>query len=263
MSTPMRAPDFADVSDRIPGDPRAERDEEGEEVRTRDDAREAVGRRVEVLGAHPDRLEHQAGDGHGRDGGGEADRQGEERAQRQRGAALDEGDADPGHRAELGADDHGADDEDGRVEQDADGGDEPGQHHERGERPVQLRRLRRPRRHLLPDDGVGGRALRLADGALHPVGDVEVDLEDGDRALALDAEVTQVAQDDRRLLAGEVDEDEIALGAPRRPRQVDEVARRGLVVKEIEHIVGQPARHDDAQVVHRALVAIFRRRGRP
>ena len=36
-----------------------------------------------------------------------------------------------------------------------------------------------------------------------------------------------------------------------------------LVVEQVEHIVGQRARHDDAQVVHGALVAILGRRGRP
>jgi hypothetical protein len=92
---------------------------------------------------------------------------------------------------------------------------------------------------------------------------VEVDLEDGDRALPLHAEVAQVAQDDRRLLAREVDEDEIALRPAGGAREVDEVAGGRLVVEQPEDIVGQRARHDDAQVVHGALVAILGRRRRP
>ena len=246
----MSAPDFADVSDRIPAIPA--------QNATKNAKKSGLAMILERLweaaskfsGLAPIALNSRQATVTSRDRDREADRQREQRPQRERRSALDERDADPGDRAELRADDHRADDEDRRVEQDADGRDEPGEDHERGERPVQLGGLRRPRRHLLPHDGVGRRALRLADRPLHPVGDVEVDLQDGDRAVALHAEVAQVAQDDGRLLAREVDEDEIALRPAGGARQMDEVARGGLVVEQLEDIVGQRARHDDAQVVH-------------
>ena len=61
----------------------------------------------------------------------------------------------PGERAELGADDHRADDQDRRVEEDPDRGDQAGEHHEGEEGPGELDVLRGPRLDLLPDDGVG------------------------------------------------------------------------------------------------------------
>ena len=167
----MSAPDFAAVSDSTPAMPAQNATKNAKKsglAMILDRLWEAASK---FSGLAPIAWNSRRRDRHDRDRDREADRQREQRAQRQRRSALDERDADPGDRAELRADDHRADDEDRRVEQDADGRDEPGEHHERGERPVQLGGLRRPRRHLLPHDGVGRRALRLADRPLHAVGD--------------------------------------------------------------------------------------------
>ena len=72
------------------------------------------------------------------------------------GAALDRGHHDPGERPELGADDHGADDQDLRVGQDPDRGYEGRNDHECKEAEGELRAHGRARLDLFPDDSVGG-----------------------------------------------------------------------------------------------------------
>ena len=163
--TPIRAPDFAEVSESIPASAGDEGDDERERVGLGDE----VGERV--VGDHEDRrgrgrcarstsANRQRGDDPDR----EPDRErAEPTAGRRRAAALDDRDAEPGDRPELRADDHRADDQDRRVEKDA--------------RPtairqasamnarklaVELRVLRRPRLDLLPDHGVARVALRGA-----------------------------------------------------------------------------------------------------
>ena len=60
----------------------------------------------------------------------------------------------PGERPVLGADDHRPDDQDRRVEEDADRGDQAGERHEGEEARVELGVLGGPRLDLLPDHGV-------------------------------------------------------------------------------------------------------------
>ena len=101
-------------------------------------------------------------------------------------AALDGGDAEAGERPELRADDHRADDQDRRAEEDPDRGDQAGEDHEDEEVAAQLDALRGARLDLLPDDGVGGHALRRPLGPSGGVGDLRVDLLERDRAVAGD-----------------------------------------------------------------------------
>ncbi len=67
---------------------------------------------------------------------------------------VDQRDAEPGERPELRADDHGADDQDQLVGEDADSGDQRRHDHEGEEAAGELDVLRSPRLDLLPDDGV-------------------------------------------------------------------------------------------------------------
>ena len=109
---------------------------------------------VEVGG--PDREREQRS---GRDPDREADRERPQRAPGDVGPALDERDAEAGDRPELGADDHRADDQDRRVEEDPDRGDQAGERHEGEEDGVELDVLGGPRLDLLPDHRVAGAAL--------------------------------------------------------------------------------------------------------
>ncbi len=133
IRTPTRAPDFALVSERMPAAPAkiATRNENSSGCEMKwvfgwNDGREAVGGRADPV----DREREQEG---GRDPDREADRERQQRALDQVGPALDEGDAEAGDRPELRPDDHRSDDQDRRVEDHSDRGDQAGQHHEHQE----------------------------------------------------------------------------------------------------------------------------------
>ena len=121
---------------------------------------------------------------------GKADRERGQRAQADVAAALDDRHAEAGERAELGPDDHRADDQDRRAEEDPDRGDQAGEDHEErgscrparssprcGPRPPPRRPRRRRSRGAARSAALGG------------VGDLRVDLLERDRALAGDAEL--------------------------------------------------------------------------
>ena len=95
----------------------------------------------------------------------EADGQRDERPAGQREPAVHERDADAGERPELGPDDHRADDQDHRVGQDPDPGDQRREHHEGEEAARELGALGGAALDLLPDDGVGRRAAAACSAA--------------------------------------------------------------------------------------------------
>ena len=143
----------------MPAAPGAGGDEEGEEVRRADEVREAVVLEAEVVVEQPDRPEQRASSRRRpRSRAGSRRRARGPSAGRAR-RALDQRDAEPGERAELRPDDHRADDQDRRVLVDADRRQQRRDDHEDQEDGGELDLLARPRLDLLPDDGVGRRAL--------------------------------------------------------------------------------------------------------
>ena len=96
-------------------------------------------------------------------------------------------------------------------------------------------------------------APRAASSACSAVyGDERVDVLHRDRALAVDPELLQVADDHAGVLAGDVAEDHVALRLVGGARQVDQVAggRRGL--EQVQGVLGVVAGRDDPQMDHAA-----------
>jgi hypothetical protein len=238
MNTPISAADFAVVSESIPTMPAQKA------------TKNAKKSGFEMVFASAWSCASKRRDDHAADGAQQADGERPCRAHREGCAALQRGDAEPGDRAEVGADDHRADDEDRGVEEQPDGGDERREHHEDDEAERQLGALRRALRDLLPHDGVGGRSLRDALGAVHPVRQLGLDRLHRDRAVVVHVELAQVGEQDARVLARDVAEHEIALRAPRRVAQHDDVARRLRALEHLEDAVGARLRRDDPQVEH-------------
>ncbi len=84
-------------------------------------------------GAVPTALRISGPEDRGADRDAETDAESDERTPCERQATLDDGDADAGERAELGADHHRPDDQDQRVGEDPHGGDQRRDDHERDE----------------------------------------------------------------------------------------------------------------------------------
>ena len=158
--------------------------------------------------------------------------------------ALHERDAEAGERAELGADDHRSDDQDHRVLEDPERGDHRREHHEGDEAEGQLRALGRLELDRLPDDCVGRRPDGCLLGAARRIGDHRRDRLEDDRALALQPERAQLGDDEARVLACNVAEDEIAVGSLGGVAQADHVERRGMVADDAvaRHRRGRAAR---------------------
>jgi hypothetical protein len=154
---------------------------------------------------------------------------------------VDEGDAEARERAELGADDHRADDQDRGVLVDADRGEERRDHHEREERRRELDAFVRARLDLLPDDGVGRSAPGALDRDLGVLGDLRVDLVERDRPVLGDAERAEIGDNDGRVLARDVGEDEVAGGVARGGLEQDDVADRLGALEQRECALGPAA----------------------
>ena len=123
------------------------------------------------------------------------------------------GHAEGGDRPELGPDDHRSDDQDDLIGEDADRGDQHREDHEGDEARRQLDVLRRSLLDLLPHHGVGDGARRRPLRPLRGLRDLGVDLLHRDRAVAVDLELAQVADQHARVLARDVAQDHVALGA--------------------------------------------------
>jgi len=174
-------------------------------------------------------------------------------------AALDQGDAEAGDRTELGANDHRADDQDWRAEEETDRCDQAGEDHEDEEIAAELDALRGARLDLLPDDRVGGQAARRALGAVGVVGKLRVDLLERDRAQAGDAESLEIVDQNARFLAGDVAEDQVARRLAGHPGEEDEVRGRCGVAQQVHNLRRQLGRDDDPQVDH--VRSVSRRAG--
>ena len=140
----------------------------------------------------------------------EADGERRERAARELALPLDHRDAEARDRPELGPHDHGPDDQDRRVEQQPDGGNQRGQHDEGEVRARELGLLGGPGLDLLPDDRVGRAAARRALGLLRSLGERRVDRLERDRALLLEPQLAQVADDHAGILARDVRHDHVS-----------------------------------------------------
>ena len=81
----------------------------------------------------------------------------------------------------------------------------------------------------------GSPAGRLL-GPLRGLGDLRVDVLHRDRALAVDPELPQVADDHARVLARDVAQDHVALGPLGRALEVDQVADRGRALEQLERL---------------------------
>jgi len=227
----------------------AQGDEEREEVRRRDDLREAVVISREVLREQAGRLEH--GRHHDR-----RDRErepgGERRggAQREHPRRLDDRHAESGDRTELRPDDHRADDQDRGVEVDPDRSDQRREHHEGQERDRQRRALHRVLLDLLPDDRVGRLAAGELLGALAALGDLRIDRLQRDRPVLADPEVAQIRHDHARLLTRNVAQDHVAVRPARRPFEHDDVADRFRLVEQLQRAPRPVGLGHDPQVHH-------------
>ena len=142
IRTPISAPDLAEVRDSIPATParNATKNEKKSgsvmnSVNSRSSRSKPVGRQAELLDRERDEEPR-------RDRHRKADRERFQRTQRETAALLHERDAQPRERAELRAHDHRADNQDRRVQKDAGGRDQHGEHHELDEVARTARRSR-------------------------------------------------------------------------------------------------------------------------
>ena len=215
----------------------------------------------ELLRDQAERIEREREQEDGGDPDRKADRERLERAPRDVAAALDRRDAEAGDRAELRADDHRPDDQDDLVGEDPDRRDQHRDHHEAEEARRELDVLRGPRLDLLPDDGVRGRRSGRCLRPLRRLGDLRVDLLHRDRALDVDLELAQVADDDARVFARDVAQDHVALGPQGRALEADQVAHRGRALEQLERVLCLVRGGHDPQVDH-ARLAYSRRADR-
>jgi hypothetical protein len=91
------------------------------------------------------------------------------------------------------------------------------------------------------------RLARRAGGARDDRGDRLQD----DRALALDSELAQVGDDDARVFARHVAEDEVARGLLGGTLKADDVQGGGVLAEDAIGLLGERGRSHDAQVHHR------------
>ena len=116
-------------------------------------------------------------------------------------------------------------------------GDQAGDDHEDEEGRRELGRLRGaglrppPRRRRRSARRARARSPCSARG-----GDLDVDLDDGDRAVALEVERLEVAEDDAGVLAGDVGQDQVALRLLRDPLEVDHVADGVAGPQQLDHL---------------------------
>ena len=120
-------------------------------------------------------------------------------APRDRRPAADDRDAQRRQRPELGADDHGADDQDRGVGEDPDRGEERRDDHEREVAEREIRALADLLLDLLPEDGVRRRAGSLAHRAARTFGERRVDARDRDRSVPVEPEGAQAPRRRRSL----------------------------------------------------------------
>ncbi len=173
-----------------------------------------------------------------------------------------EGDGDD--RAVLGADDHGADDQDGGVGQDPDGADQGGQG-QQGEKAGRVDGVGADLRlHEVPDR-LGVAVVVAAVRAVEVAGpDLGVDGLDGDRAeLAArrlrpggggGLELAEAAQHRVRGRAGQVELDGVAGRLAGGAGQHDQVDDAGAGRQQAEHACGQGRRAGYAHMQHRGIV---------
>ena len=227
ISTPTSAPDLAEVSESMPAAPAKPATMKEKASGWEMNWVSGCSALLEVVVDPAGRATQQGEQEGGGDPEREADRERRQRAHGDVAAALDDRDAEPGERAELGPDDHRADDQDRRVEEDPDRGDQAGEDHEGEEVAAELGVLRGARLDLLPDDRVGGQRRAAARSARSAASEIcesicSIAIEPS-RAIA---ELLQVADDHAGVLAGDVAEDHVARRLARRARQVDQVAGR-------------------------------------
>lgn len=160
-------------------------------------------------------------------------------------------DGEPGERAELRTDHHCPDDQNQRVRDDPECGDHGREDHEGEEADRKLCALGCLLLHRLPDDGVGRRTDCLVLGASGGPRNEGRDRFKRDRALALQAELAELCDNDAGVLTCHVTEEEIALGALGRTAKPDEIQRRGMLAKGTERVIGELRWGDDAEVDHR------------
>ena len=139
----------------------------------------------------------------------------------------------------------------GEPSEDPDRGDQAGEDHEDEEVAAQLGALRGAGLDLLPDDGVGGRAARRALGPLRRVGDLRVDLLEGDRAVA-GATPSSFRSSITTLASSRATSQRITspAGLPGRSGEEDQVAGRGRRFEQAQRLLGAVGRDDDPQVDH-------------
>ena len=131
-----------------------------------------------------------------------------------------------------------------------DGRDQRGQDHEQQEDPGELDVLARPLLDLLPHDRVRRRPGRAPLRLLGVARESGVDLLQHDRAVLVDLERLEIGKDHARVLARDIREDDVAVGALRRDREPDDVEHGGRALEHPHDLVGAVGRRDDPQVHH-------------
>ena len=163
------------------------------------------------------------------EGGGdpdrEPDRQRQQRAPGDVATALDERDAEPGDRPELGPDDHRADDQDRRVEEDPDRAIRHASDHE-GEEDAESSMFSEVRASTSSQTTASPGRPSAAFSAASATSEIAESMSSiAIEPSRVDVELAQVGDDHARVLAGDVAEDHVALGLARRALEVDHVAR--------------------------------------
>ena len=157
----------------------------------------------------------------------------------------------PRERPELGGHDHRPDDEHHRVGDDADRGDDRGEHHEEDVAEREVRALGGVGRHLFPDHRLRPRADRAP---LRLLGRDRKRHADGvhrDGPILVAPHVRQRLEHDAALFARDVARDEVALRLGCHAAQVHDVDDGVELEEVLEDPVHQRGRHDNPYVKHR------------
>lgn len=200
----------------------------------------------EVAEAHRHRHRHR-----------ESDEQGDQGTPREARRLAHQGRADPGERAELRADRHGAHDQDRVVEHDTARRDRRRDDQERHVRDRERGLLVRGVGQLLPQDRVRALARGVLLGPVGAQGQRQVDVLDGDRARPVDAQLPQPADEFVTGLARDVAHDDVARRIAGGVREDHDVRGPGRLLDQTHHVVRGVGRRDEAQMQHGGLSSSY------
>ena len=164
-------------------------------------------------------------------------------------------DAERRERAELGADHHRADDQDRRVGEDPDRGEQRRDHHEGRKLKESSVLSLTVSLDLLPEHRVRGESLRLAHRLARRERDRRVDASIEMPPVSSRPSAQSCSSDEADVLARDVGVDHVSCRLDRRPGNVDDVRHGDELAEEREHLRDECRRDDQAgRMVTRATV---------